>query len=503
MAGHQLGAIMTLDPRTPVIVGAAAVSQHVDDPIEATEPLELMAEALECAADDAGSRTLRSAVDCIWAPRGFWAYSNPGRLLAERFDASSVRTAIAEIGVLQTTVLGRAAAAIAEGRSEISMIVGGEARDRASRLRRKGLDVPLTIQTEDGPGNIPDEVLRPADEIMGRFEIELGLITPTIQYAMIDNALRAHEGQSLDEHRAELASLWGGFNRVAVENPDAWDREPKSGAEICSPTETNRMLAYPYTKSLVSQWNVNQAGGLILCSYEKAKALGLDESRFIYPLAVVDSEHMVTLSERHDLHRSPGFRFAGRRALRHVDRAVSEIEHLELYSCFPAAVRVQQREMGIDRSRCATQTGGMTFAGGPLNNFVVQGWVKMVETLRADPGSSGLVSAVSGLLTKQGVSLLGPEPSRPFLHDNVTAEVAADHVNTEVVPEATGRARVSTYTVATERNAAQGVVLVCDFDETRRTLRVVDDPELAKAATREEIIGREVELGPENALRWL
>jgi len=363
--------------------------------------------------------------------------------------------------------------------------------------------VPLTIQSEDGLGNTPDEVLRPADEIMGRFEIELGLVTPTIQYAMIDNALRAHEGQRLEAHRAELAALWSGFNRVAVENPDAWDREPKSGEEICSPTDSNRMLAFPYTKSLVSQWNVNQAGGLILCSYAKAKSLGLDERRFVYPLAVVDSEHMVTLSERRDLHRSPGFRFAGQRALTHIDRAISEIEHLELYSCFPAAVRVQQREMDIDRSRRATQTGGMTFAGGPLNNFVVQGWVKMVETLRADTGSSGLVSAISGLLTKQGVSLLGPEPSRPFLHDNVTTEVAASHANIEVVPGATGRARVSTYTVATERNAAQGVVLFCDFDDKRRTLRVVDDPDLAKTAMREEIIGREVELGPENALRWL
>jgi acetyl-CoA C-acetyltransferase len=494
---------MPIDPRTPVLVGAAAITQHPEDPSQASEPLELMAGALEAAARDAGSKALLTDVDFIWAPRGFWAYSNPGRLLAERFGADRVRTAIAEIGVLQTTVLGRAATAIAEGRSEIAMIVGAEARDRATRLRRQGLEVPLTVQVEDEPGNSPDEVLRPAAEIMGQFEIELGLVTPTIQYAMIDNAIRAHEGQSLEAHRAELASLWGSFNRVAVSNPDAWDRIPRTGEEICTPTATNRMLAYPYTKSLVSQWNVDQAGGLILASYEKAKAMGLDERRFVYPVAVADSEHMVTLSERRDLHRAPGFQIAGRRAASRIDRDVSEIEHLELYSCFPAAVRIQQREMGIDPARQATQTGGMTFGGGPLNNFVVQGWVKMVETLRADPGSSGLVTAISGLITKQGVSVLGPEPKHAFAHETVTDEVAADLVTIEVVPNAEGRARISAYTISTERDVAQGVVLVCDFDETRRTLRVVDDPDLAATAAREEIIGREVELGPGDSIRLL
>jgi acetyl-CoA C-acetyltransferase len=423
-------------------------------------------------------------------------------LLAERFGASGVRTCIAEIGVLQTTLLGNAAMAIAAGQSEISMIVGAEARDRAARLRRQSLEVPLTVQTGDDPANVPDEVLRPAAEIMGRFEIELGLITPTIQYALIDNALRAHEGQSLAAHQAELAALWGDFNRVAVDNPDAWDRAPRTGAEICMPSDSNRMLAYPYTKSLVSQWNVNQAGGLILCSFEKARALGLDEHRFVYPLAVVDSEHMVTLSEREALHGSPGFRIAAERALELVDRSIEEIEYLELYSCFPAAVRVQQREIGIDSARRATQTGGMTFAGGPLNNFVVQAWVKMVETLRADPGSSGLVTAVSGLLTKQGVSVFGPEPARAFARDNVTAAVAAAQRNVEVVPEAGGRARVATCTVATERGAAQGVVLVFDLEDGRRTLRVVDDPDLAETARCEELCGREVELGPDATLHW-
>ena len=489
---------MSLDPCTPVLVGVGAMTEQIEDPREASEPLALMAAALGRAAEDAGSKAILAAVDTIWIPRGFWPYSNPGQLLAERFGASGVRNVVAEIGVLQTSILGRAAEALAEGRSEVAVIVGGEAHDRTARLQREGLEASMTAQNDSQP----DEILRPAAEIMSRFEIDLGLVTPTIQYAMIDNALRYHEGQSMADHRAELGALWGGFNRAAVGNPEAWNRSPMTPDEIVSPNESNRMLSFPYTKSLVSQWNVNQSGGLILCTLEKAQRLGLDPSRFIYPLAVVDSEHMVTLSERRDLHRSPGFKHAGERALWHVGLAIDEIEHLELYSCFPAAVRVQQRELGVDLGHPVTETGGMTFAGGPLNNFTIQSWVKMVQVLRSDPGKTGLVTAVSGLLTKQGVSILGPEPTRSFLFDNVTAASRDDQATMTVEPDGEGRARVAGYTVIHGRDGTRTVALVCDFDEQRRTLRVLEDPELAKEGMSGELCGREVLLGAGDALRW-
>jgi acetyl-CoA C-acetyltransferase len=64
---------MPEDPRTPVLVGAAAVSQREEDPARAHEPSELMALALERAAEDAGSRRLLARADRIAAPRGFWA----------------------------------------------------------------------------------------------------------------------------------------------------------------------------------------------------------------------------------------------------------------------------------------------------------------------------------------------------------------------------------------------------------------------------------------------
>jgi acetyl-CoA C-acetyltransferase len=145
----------------------------------------------------------------------------------------------------------------------------------------------------------------------------------------------------------------------------------------------------------------------------------------------------------------------------------------------------------------------MTFGGGPLNNFVLQAWVKMVERMRSDPGSHGLVTAISGLITKQGVSVLAPEPRQPFVHETVTEAAKASWATIEVERERTGRAKVSSYTVSHARDAASGVALALDFEDAGRTLRVVQDPEWMEAGSREELIGREVDVLGEGEVRWI
>ena len=131
---------------TPVLVGAAAVMQREDDPRLAREPISLMADALERAAGDAGSRALLGRADVVRVPRGFWNYADPGRLLAERFGAGSAQTSVAEIGVLQTTLLGAAAQDIAAGRADVVLIAGGEAKHREQRAHKLGVEAPLTQQ---------------------------------------------------------------------------------------------------------------------------------------------------------------------------------------------------------------------------------------------------------------------------------------------------------------------------------------------------------------------
>ena len=293
---------------TPVLVGAASVMQREDDPRAAREPIALMGDALERAAEDAGSPALLARADSVRTPRGFWDYADPGRLLAERFGARAARTSVAEIGVLQTTLLGAAARDIAAGRADVVLIAGGEAKHREQRARKLGVEASLTQQAA---GVSPGEVLRPHAEILSPAEIAVGLHMPVNQYAIIENALRFAEKQGVDAHRDAVAGLQARAAAVAAGNPDAWDRSGRSAEAIRDAGDGNRMLAFPYTKLHTSQWNVDQAAGLVLCSLGTARSLGLAEERFVYPLATADANHMVPLVARPALHRVPGFAHAG------------------------------------------------------------------------------------------------------------------------------------------------------------------------------------------------
>lgn len=482
-----------LDRRTPVLVGAGAVLQREEDPVLALEPYRLMVQALERAADDAGAPGLLAEADSVRAPRGFWDYRDPCRLVADAVGARGAHTEVAQIGVLQTTLFGRAAADIACGRADVVLVTGGEAKYRALCGQIAGVDTPLTAQAD---GVLPGAVLEPEEEIFHPLEVECGLVMPVTSYAMIENALRAAEGLSIDEHRREIAELWAGLSRVAADNPAAWSRAALEPREIAEPVGRNRMLAFPYTKLHTSQWNVDQAAGLILCSVEAARRAGVPEDRWVFPHCVVDANLMVPLIERAHLHRSHGFELAGARASELCGRPVGEAEHLELYSCFPAAVRVQMRELRVAAGRPVSLTGGMTFAGGPVNNFVLQAMVRMATVLRDDPGSTGVVTAVSGMITKQGVSVWSTRPSsRPFAFEHVTDRVAAALERIEVVTAPDGvDAEVVSYTIVYEQGRPVRLLLLCGLEDGRRTLVAIDDAHSAAAAARQDQIGRRVHL---------
>jgi len=135
----------------------------------------------------------------------------------------------------------------------------------------------------------------------------------------------------------------------------------------------------------------------------------------------------------------------------------------------------------------------------------------------------GLVTAVSGFLTKQGVSLLGRESSRPFLFDQVSEAVRADQETIRIDPDAKGRARVASYTVLCDREGDRRVILFLDFgldaapgadpdtdhgldrglETLRRRVRVEVDSELAEEAMSSEFCGREVDVGGDGELRWI
>lgn len=478
---------LDLDPRTPVLVGAAAAGQRCDDPRDALEPTALMAAAVAAAEADAGRAGLATHAQWIGVPKGLWSYTDPGRAVAERRGATDARTGLFEIGVLQPTLFSHAFSAIRRGDLDVAVIVGGEAKYRSLRAGILG-DPALAAET-DGRGT-PDDHVVPADDVIDMLEIERSLPIPARQYAILESAMRAADGLSVEAHRRAVAELWAGFSTVAVANPDAWNRTPVTTDDLLG-TAANPLLALPYTKLHCSQWNVDQAAAFIVCSVEAARRLGTDESQWVFPHAVVESNFMTPVVRRAEMYRSPAMEAVGRALDAAIGRPVGTLPLLDIYSCFPAAVQLQLRALGVASDRPLTITGGMTFGGGPLNNYTFQALARLVPMLRAQRDEIGVLTAVSGMVTKFGASAWGCTPPSDGMpvHVDVTDEAAAATAVLDIDGSHVGAATVAGYTVVYDKGAPVEAIVVADTPGGARTIATSTDPEVIAGYLGDERVG--------------
>ena len=484
-----------LPDHTPVLVGAAAVSQRESDPAVALEPVALMIESLRRAELDAGvaaGQLLRRA-QRIAVPQGFWAYSDPARLIAEALDIPAAHTTLAQLGILQQTLLTQACNEIAEGVCDVALVVGGEARFRAVTAVRQGAEAAETPQRDVAP----DQTLSPDHEFGPAMESERGLLFPVAAYALMENALRFSRGLGVSEQQRELAALGAAMSAVAADNVDAWQREPLTVADFAPDATGNRPLAFPYTKRHASQWTVDQAAGLIFCSAAVARELGVPPERWLFPWSAAESNAMLPLSQRAELHRCAGAALVGQRALELAELNIEDVELCDLYSCFPVAVQIQSLELGLKLplSQPLSLTGGMSFAGGPLNNYVLQSTAKLAGLLRARPTARGLISCVSGILHKQGFALWSGMPSRqPFRWAELAAQTERATAAKPLRENASGDGRIAGYTVLEDKQAPASAVAICDLPDGARTVACCDQAEWLAKMKREEFCGRAVQL---------
>jgi acetyl-CoA C-acetyltransferase len=361
-----------------------------------------------------------------------------------------------------------------------------------------GQRVAETQQPEDTPES--DEHLTSADPFCSDLEGRAGLNLPVELFAIIESALRYDQGLGIEAHRDQVAQLYAGFSEIAAANPHAWRREPMRAEEIRDGTGKNAMLAFPYTKRHCTQWNVNHAVAIMVCSAEKAAQLGLDSSGWIYPLAAVESKHVVVLAQQRRLHSHPGTVRCGERALQLAGITTADLVATELYSCFPAAIQSFARDLRVDGVCPLTVTGAMPFAGGPYNHFSLEGVARMAEVLRAERSSRrfGLVANLSGIFGKQGCIVLGTEPNaNGYAYADITAEVAAEDVPVPLDGDYSGPATVVGYTVVFNRNEPTHAVAVCDTPAGARTVVRAEDPALLAAMMRDEFCGRTVTVTPD------
>ena len=261
--------------------------------------------------------------------------------------------------------------AIGRGELDVAVLVGADCvyTQTAARRHPDRPVLPWTVQPPDTPPAGPF-----GNDRRGTTEAEeeRGLDLPIHVFPLFENALRAEIGRSLDDHRLHIGRLWSRFSDVASANPYAWLRAARTATEIVTATDANRMIAYPYTKLLTANMQVDQGAALIMCSVAAAQSAGIARDRWVFPLSGADADDHWFLSHRADFHSSPAIRLAGATALTLAGAGVDEVAHVDLYSCFPSVVEIAATELGLpddDPDRPLTVTGGLTFGGGPGNNY--------------------------------------------------------------------------------------------------------------------------------------
>ena len=470
------------------MVGVGQYLHREGDPLE---PTDLMVEAVRRAEADAGLAGVAASADVVAAvPTFSWRYRDPGRLVADRVGATTARTWYVTVGGNSPQrLLNKLAVEIHEGRADLAVLCGGEAVRSKQAAKRRGEQVAWTIQGDDVEPDWQDG----APFLMAHpVEVERGILMPTQTYPLFENALWHDSGRTLEEHLAVVGEMWAGFSRVAAANPYAWRQQAYTAAEITTPSAENRMVSFPYTKRMVSNPDVDMSSGLIVCSAQRAAELGIPRDRWVFLHAGTDGTD-AKMSERVDFVSSASIGVAGRRVLELAGTGVDEVGHLDLYSCFPSAVELALRELDIPIDRQLTVYGGLAFAGGPWNNPVGHALASMVDVLRADPGSLGLVTANGGIVDKHAFGVFSTEPPAGGFRyecpqDEIDARgrraVAGDHV---------GPATIETWTVTHERDGSMAkAICACRTPDGARTWADSSDPDVMARFEREDVTGVQV-----------
>lgn len=336
-----------LDGRTPVIVGVGQSSERLDaDGYRALSPAALAAAAALAALDDAGpGPALRGSVDLVAGVRQFdisgpdavaplGCSDNFPRSVADRVGIDPARAVLDVVGgQTPQALVSEMAADIASGGVRAAMLLGSEAistcRHFAGRLDAPDFSEKRGGQLEDRGYGLQG--------LVSRYGKAHGLNGTPGQYAIAEHARRARVNMSRPAYARAMGELFASFSTVASMNSHAAAPTVRSSAELVTVTARNRMIADPYPRFLVARDQVDQGAAVLMTSLAQARELRIDTDRMVFLHGYANLRDKPLL-ERPDLGSSPPTCAAITEALRAAGLASSDLDVMDLYSCFPIAV---------------------------------------------------------------------------------------------------------------------------------------------------------------------
>jgi len=475
-----------LDPHTPVIIGAAQVSQWPgdhDQPTEAADAVDLMAAAVRSAAEDTGVAGVLSKLQLVAVTAGLWRHHDPGRLIADQVGASEAHSMLTNFGgQMPISLAGCLADSIAAGHLDTAVLVGGEAAVTRRRLRsigRKPVERPEPPRT--GTRRWGPEL-----DMGGDTAVKRGASLPVNTYAILDSAIRAHRAESGLEGRQRAAAMWERYAAVAAGNPHASDRSAPDAAHIMETRTDNRMVSWPYTKAMCANNIVDLAGALIFTSTAVADRFGVPAESRVYPHFTVESADTSELLTRRDLHLAPGLE-AISAALNSRIGGVDRVAHFDIYACFPSIVDLTFDALAIPADAVPTVTGGLAFAGAPMNFAAGQSLAAMIDELRRDPGSLGMVHGNGGHAAKHAVIILSTTPpSRLHTAINCGFHPAQRPI---APPEAVSDIAIEGFTVEHTKAGPVRAIAACRLTDGTMAWGNSDDPAMMSNLMGSEPVG--------------
>ena len=481
---------MTLDPRTPVLIGTGQVLQRAEGLDDARDPVALMVEAITLAASDAGLSSVPNPDAIRVVSLLSWKYGNPAQFIAEDLGLTPREMGLSAMGGnTPQTLVNAASRQILAGELDLVILTGGETTRTRARYNKAGLtpdwrttDTTPTPVSEDLTMNMPEELAR---KIMMPIQI----------YPLFETALRAQAGRSVADHQVYISELYARFSAVAATNPYAWSKKQYTAEEIRTASDTNRMIGFPYPKLMNSNNDVDMSAALILCSAEKATALGVPRDRWIFPQSGSDAHEHAFISHRNHFYDTPAVELAGRRVLELAGLTINDIDLVDLYSCFPSAVQLGAKSLGLDINGQLTRTGGLQFAGGPWNNYVMHAIATVANELRSGVGSTGLVWANGGYTTKHAFGVYATTPPKNgFAYDYPQDQIDALPRRSLASPaDAAGEMTIEGYSVMHDREGnPERSIASCILADGRRAWADTTDVGIGRDMCINEWVGRTV-----------
>ncbi|WP_041685441.1 acetyl-CoA acetyltransferase [Erythrobacter litoralis] len=471
----------------PVIIGVGQINDRPADPREGLDPVGLMAEALRRADADGGGGWLEDCQSLGIVGQIAWPQINPvaGKVAeALGIDPAHVEETTPH-GDNPIRLLNEAANRIGAGEAVICAVTGGEALRTAGALAKMKAAEEAANSPEKAKPKEHDALRDASHRRKLGYAQSYGLVVPVDVYPLYENAFRAAQGQTLTEGQAESGAIWAGFSQVAARTEAAWIREPRQAEEIIEPTADNRPIAFPYTKLQVANSAVNQGAGFIVTSLAEARRRGVSEDRLVFVGAGASAFEPDSILARDSYTASAGMETSIRKAMELNAVPADDLDHVELYSCFPCVPKMARRTLGWPLEKPMTVFGGLTFGGGPIGNYMSHAVACMVEKLRG--GGTGLLFANGGYATHSHTIVLSAQPIEGvgFPQDfdyNDAAEKARDDVP-PLDKTYSGPATIETYTVHYKRDGSPRVgTVVARTPDGARTLAVVPPEDAATIA---------------------